>query len=75
MESQAAVQAHAGADEAGLADPGDIQLLGRFVQFSCNLRGDRRQKRSSIANRRSENGLQAGTAPTIFDRADFRRRV
>ena len=39
MESQAAVRADPSADEAGLADPGDMQLLGRFVRHSCNLRG------------------------------------
>jgi hypothetical protein len=38
MESQAAVEARPGADEAGLADPGDMELLGEYLTVPSTTR-------------------------------------
>ena len=65
-DSQAAVAASTGAEDANLADADDMELLGESA-------GIGRERERLTWN--SENGLQAGIATSVFIGADFRGRI
>ena len=69
-DSQAAVAASTGAEDANLADADDMELLGE----SAGIRRERERERERLTWN-SENGLQAGIATSVFIGADFRGRI
>lgn len=60
MDTQEAVAASTGAEDPTLAEAGDMKLLGRSIVG-----------KTDSADRNSGDGIQAGTAPTVFDGSDF----
>lgn len=70
-DTPSAVAANVAAEEAGLADPDDMELLGECIMELSNCLAGR--GRANVL--RSENGLQAGTPAPVLDRPDLRRRV
>lgn len=71
-DSQAAVAASTGAEDANLADADDMELLGESAGI---CREKEREGERERLTWNSENGLQAGIATSVFIGADFRGRI
>lgn len=64
MNSQEAVAATTGAENPGLAEPGDMKLLGKLM----DVVGDQAETDGG-----SGDGLQTGASATVLDGANLRR--